>query len=210
MWPAAITRLIAIIFMCRLLVDCSATSGQRDGTTPSDASRPSYSSQPTEVAADEESTALATEEPDSGIEMPEPATEEPDSGIEVPEPLCELPPDTPEAAFQIRVFRRWLQDQSVGRQVVIEQIEPTCGDREGSVVIELVATGPAGGLQSLGYALEVYYPDSSWTARSHQRLHGERYPLRIHVEVLLPIGTQPLPRCTWDPETPCPQQEASD
>ena len=149
-----------------------------------------------ELAAEE----LAAEEP-AAEEL---AAEEPaDAGAAESGPDCRLSSSDAETRGQLRAFRRWLQDQSVGRRLVVEELEPICGDREGFLVMRLCLSGPAGGLQSLSRALSLYYPGSSWTALEYERLEGAEVPLRLEVEVNLPSGATPQPRCTWDPDTSC-------
>jgi hypothetical protein len=116
---------------------------------------------------------------------------------------CDLPPDAPPAREQATVLRRWLRDQAVGRRLTVEAIEPSCGDRAGFFVARLVVAGPAGGLQSLGRALTMYWPGATWRALDHERLGGDEVNLRLTVDVLVPAGGSPHPRCEWDPATPC-------
>ncbi len=186
-----------------LLGACAASTQQSEGTAPETGA--TYTALPPgehpegETAAEEETAA----EPETEGESE--AAAEPEAGTEpgAAEPVCTLAPDAPEAARWIAVFGRWMRDQSVGRHVTVESIVPICGDLEGRTVLELVLSGSAGELQSLGNALESYYPGSSWNSRGHTRLEGEGYQMRIIVEVSIPAGAEPRPRCTWDPDLPC-------
>lgn len=119
-------------------------------------------------------------------------------------PRCALAPDDPSAAPQIARFQRWLQDQTVGRRLTIESVDPVCGDLEGALVVDVGLSGPAGGLDSLSRALPLYYPGSAWVVGDYERLDGDDNPLRVTVQVRVPVGAEPRPRCTWDPATPCP------
>jgi hypothetical protein len=132
----------------------------------------------------------------------EAATTEPDAGSV--DPRCAVDADDPAVAPQIGRFQRWLQDQTVGRRLTIEGVDPVCGDLEGALVVDVGLSGPAGGLDSLARALPLYYPGSVWAVGSYERLDGDDNPLRISIEVRVPVGAEPRPRCTWDPATPCP------
>lgn len=166
-------------FLLFLLCSCAVSTGPSHETTPED-------------------RIIFTEQPVEGEPAADPTRE-----TAVDAPTCDVAPEEPDPSRQIEVFRRWFQDQSVGRDVATEELEPTCGDRGGFLVFQLTVTGPAGGLQSMSNALEAYYPGSSWSASSHERLEGEDYPLRIRAEILVPVGESPRPRCEWDEELEC-------
>lgn len=146
---------------------------------------------------------------EEGLEAPmavEPMAEEPgshDGGPDAAEPACTLEPGDPAVREQLRRFHRWLRDQSVGRRLTVIAVDALCGDRGGYLTLELSLEGPAGGLQSLSRALTNYYPGSSWEALEYERLPGEDVPLRLDVEVRLPVGASPRPRCEWDPALDC-------
>jgi hypothetical protein len=159
-----------------------------------------------ETAADGHlvSEALPIPEGDAGEATstePSASTEE---ATEEPGPQCELEVDDPSAARQLAGFQRWLMDQTVGRRLTIEGLVPMCGDLEGSLVVDVDLSGPAGGLDSLSRALPLYYPGSTWTVGEYERLGGRDVQLRVTVEVRVPTGSEPRPRCAWDPATPCP------
>jgi hypothetical protein len=139
---------------------------------------------------------------------------EPSLGVRLPDDLhgtvevgraTACHPIEPTVAIQqdVASFNRWLRDQSVGRHVVVEELGPLCHAQDATVV-NLTLTGPAGGLQSMGRALQAYYPRSQWKIRHYERLQGHRLPLRVCVEVLLHRGDRPRPRCEWDPDVSCP------
>lgn len=117
---------------------------------------------------------------------------------------CELEVDHPAVERQLSTFVRWLRDQSVGRQVSTDDLSPLCGDQDGYLVLEIYLSGPAGGLDSLGRALPLYYPGSTWNVTDYERLEGDGVPLRVTVEVRVPTGAVPRPRCAWDATVPCP------
>lgn len=172
-----------------LLAACGAAI---ESTSPSEELAAELTSEPLPIPPSAEEEAAAVEEE-------APAAEEPAAEV----PPCELEVDAPEVAAALAVFRRWLRDQAVGRRLMVESVDPRCGSQGGFLVLDVVLSGPAGGLQSLGRALTLYYPGSSWTARDYDRLEGQGVPLRLLVEVRLPDGARPRPRCAWDPEAPC-------
>jgi len=163
-------------------------------------------SEPLPLPSYEDTDVVETAEEPASEAMTEPAeggSRSPDGGAEAVEPSCTVEVTEDSAVEQIARFRRWLRDQSVGRRLSVEAFDPTCGDRGGFIVIELEITGPAGGLQSLSRALGAYYPGSSWEAIQHQRLESEDIPRRRRVEVRVPVGARPRPRCEWDPALEC-------
>ncbi len=180
--------------LASVLGACAVSTGPSHETTPED--RTIFTELPNEEPTAEDPAAeepAAEEEPAAGP-IVEPT---------IVEPPCELEPEELESSRQLSVFRRWLQDQSVGRGLTPEELELVCGDQGGFMVLHLTVCGPAGGLQSMSRALEAYYPGSSWVASSHERLEGENYPLRIRVVVRIPTGESPRPRCDWDSELEC-------
>lgn len=157
---------------------------------------------PTDGHLVSESLPIPAEEASASASAEEATTAETDAGST--EPRCAVEVDDPAVAPQVARFRRWLQDQTVGRRLTIEGVEPVCGDLEGALVVDVDLSGPAGGLDSLARALPLYYPGSAWVVGDYERLDGDDNPLRIAVEVRVPVGAEPRPRCTWDPATPCP------
>lgn len=146
----------------------------------------------TEEATTEETTAVAPFLTDAG-----PVATEPDAGP------CRVPPEALAGTPQLEAFRRWLHDQSVGRHLAVEAVDPLCGDRRGLVVIRVTLRGASGELLSLGRALGAYYPGATWRPLGHDRLPGPGLVLRLRTEVSLPVGALPRPRCTWDPSVDC-------
>ncbi len=190
-------QLISIVLVVGGLASCGA-SQHPDAEEPSSpvvelVSESLPIATPTEAAMEEP----AVEE----LAVDEPAMEEPDAAAGMAP--CSLDPDAPPAAAQLRDFERWLLDQSVGRQLTIEQIDPRCGDREGFLVVHLELTGQVGGLQSLSRALPLYWPGATWSPGRYERFGGEMLRLRLDVEVCVPTGIELRPRCEWDPAGNC-------
>jgi hypothetical protein len=134
---------------------------------------------------------------------------------EVPRPVksaesadasCRAPADAASVARDIAIFRRWLLDQSVGRHVTIVRFAPSCGDEQGLFAVALTLRGTADELLSLGRAFDAYYPGASWRALGHERLGESPLALQIDIEIGVPSGATPRPRCVFDPATPCPAE----
>lgn len=174
-----------------IAIDCGGAQGTDDATTPT--SEESVTSEPLPIPAEDDVAAGSDD-----------ASEEDDSDAgDTPEP-CDLSIEDRDASRQIALFTRWLRDQTVGRHVTIDRLSPECGDRGGFLVLDIHLSGPAGGLDSLGRALTLYYPGSAWTVLAYERLDGDGIPLRITVDVRIPCGAVPRHRCQWDGSVPCP------
>jgi len=183
-------RLVALVTTLFLAACGGAQSGgPEEATTEQEIVSEPLPISSEEPAASEETTTEGAEEA---------GTEEP------PPPPCTLDATSPEAVRQLSRFSRWLRDQSVGRRVAVDDLSAICGDQEGYLVLDVHLRGPAGGLDSLGRALPLYYPSSTWTVIEYERLPGDGIPLRVTVDVRLPTGAEPRPRCTWDLAIPCP------
>lgn len=197
----------ALLSVC-LLAACAGSRAGGRPTAPPGRPGVTYTELPVEGGEPAEGAAeeAAAAEPAAEEPAEEPAAEEPRASGTTGQPACRLDATRPPAAQHLAVFRRWLRDQSVGRGATIEEVLPVCGDRGGSMVVRVTASGPAGGLHSLARALESYYPGSSWYVQRHERLEGDDYPLRVVVEIRIPVGAAPRPRCVWDPAVSCPEQ----
>jgi len=188
------TRAALLLISGLILVGCVGSRQSLDPTlAPATHEAVVEVSDPAEEAVVEEAAPMA-EEPAEVAPLPVAPDVE----------ACSLAVDCPSALSQQSVFERWLRDQSVGRHINVEALEPLCGERDGFWIAQGTLSGTGHELDSLSRALSLYFPGSRFDVRDHDRLDGTELRLRVYVDVAIPVGETPRPRCIWDSAVECP------